>query len=167
MKKIIRDRSIFVVLASIIMAGVMLFCSTHTVASVRLPAEVRSVLGKQADVSFSAFFDEVQAWYDSCEIVDNTVTLTKDSDYDATMKVFDTITGYLTACGNITDEAEMELVGTFSQPLVYFLTEYTMILTYLDMFSAFSLPAEDWATFGESIDALTALYQDYQVNFPG
>lgn len=166
MKKMIRDRSIFVVLASIIMASVMLFCSMQP-DSVRLPSEVRSILGPQADASFSAFFNELEDWYDSCEVTGDAVTLTAEEDFAVMVEVFDSITGYLTACGNITDEAEMELVGVFSQPLVYFLSEYTMVLSYLEMFSAFSLPAEDWATFGESIDTMTALYRDYQVNFPG
>ena len=87
MKKIIRDRSIFVVLASIIMAGVMLFCSVRPMP-VRLPVELRSIMGEQANTSFTVFFNELQDWYDSYEVTEEGVTLTMEMDYQPTAEVF-------------------------------------------------------------------------------
>ena len=86
MKKIIRDRSIFLVLASIIMAGVMFFCSVR-VMPVRMPAEIRAVMGEEAATSFSVFFHELREWYDSYEVTAEGVTLTPDADYDAAIEV--------------------------------------------------------------------------------
>lgn len=166
MKKIIRDRSIFVVLASIIMAGVMLFCSVRP-APVRLPTELRAIMGEQANTSFTVFFNELQNWYNSYEVTEEGVTLSLEKDYEPTADALFSIMDFLTACQEVTDEAEMQMVNTFSQPLMYFLTNFISILGYMEMLSYFPVTVEEWATFGESIDALTALYQDYQVNFPG
>ena len=164
MKKIIRDRSIFVVLASIIMAGVMLFCSVRPMP-VRLPTELRSIMGEQANTSFTVFFNELQDWYDSYEVTEEGVTLTMEMDYQPTAEVFFSIMDFLLACEGITDEEELKMVDTFSQPLMYFLTNYITILSYMEMISFFPLTAEEWASLGETITSMTALYRDYQFNF--
>lgn len=164
MKKIIRDRSIFVVLASMIMAGVMLFCSVRPMP-VRMPAELRSIMGEQASTSFTVFFNELQDWYDSYEVTEEGVTLTMETDYEPSAEVFFSIMDFLLAYQDITNETELKMVDTFSQPLMHFLTNYITMLSYLEMLSFFPMTAEEWASLGETITSTISLYRDYQFSF--
>lgn len=157
MKKIIRDRSIFVVLASIIMAGVMFFCSVR-VMPVRMPAEIRAVMGEEAATSFSLFFHEVREWYDSYEVTPEGVTLTREADYAPAIEVLAHALPFVEAYEAIADLEDLQMVNVYSETYLTFLSEYMTFLMYMDMMGSFPMTVEEWGNLGSAIETLEGIY---------
>ena len=161
MKKMIRDRSIFAVVASVIMAAVMLFCSAQP-APVHLPADARAILGQEADASFSQFFTKLHNWYDSYTVGEDGITLTLENDYEAmgdvVLSAAEFLEAYNTASYAESDETLMVL-ETNCADMLGFLVNYLVVVVTLEQYGAYPMDASQWAALGEAIDGVTALYQ--------
>ena len=161
MKKMIRDRSIFAVVAAVIMAAVMLFCSAQP-APVHLPAEARAILGQEADASFSRFFTELNDWYDSCTVGEDGITLTLENDYEAmgevVMAAAEFVEAYNTASYAESDETLMVLEADCADMLGFFVN-YLVVVVTLEQYGAYPMDAAQWTALGEAIDTLTTIYQ--------
>jgi len=161
MKKMIRDRSIFAVVASVIMAAVMLFCSAQP-APVHLPAEARAILGQEADASFSQFFTKLHNWYDSYTVGEDGITLTFENDYEAmgdvVLSAAEFLEAYNTASYAESDETLMVL-ETNCADMLGFLVNYLVVVVTLEQYGAYPMDAPQWAALGEAIDGVTAIYQ--------
>ena len=161
MKKMIRDRSIFVVVAAVIMAAVMLFCSAQP-APVHLPAEARAILGQEADASFSRYFAKLNHWYDSYSVGEEGITLTLENDYEAmgevvlsTAKFFE---AYNTVSYEENDENLIVLENNCADMLGFFVN-YLVVVVTLEQYGAYPMDTAQWASLGEAIDTLTVMYQ--------
>ena len=161
MKKMIRDRSIFVVVAAAIMAAVMLFCSAQPTL-IHLPENSRAILGQEADASFSRFFTELNAWYDSYSVGEEGITLTFENDYDAmaevVMSTADFMEAYNTASYAESDETLMMLESDCAD-MLGFLVNYLVVVFTLEEYDSYAMDASQWAALGDAIDGVTAIYQ--------
>ena len=161
MKKMIRDRSIFAVVAAVIMAAVMLFCSAQP-APVHLPAEARAILGQEADASFSRFFTELNDWYDSYPASGEGVILMYDTDFAAMENVVLSSSAFLEAydaVGFSENEEDLATVETACADMLGFLVNYLVVVFTMEEYGFYPMEAAEWEALGQTIDDLTAIYQ--------
>lgn len=152
MKKMIRDRSIFAVVAAVIMAAVMLFCSAQPPVP-HLSAECRAVLGQEADTSVSRFLSDMQEWHASYTPEEEGVLLTLENDYAAIVDVLMTALDFVTAYNEASLGPDMMLVAEECADIQNLILNSLVIILTLESSGFFAISAEDWAGLGSDIDA--------------
>ena len=161
MKKMIRDRSIFAVVAAVIMAAVMLFCSAQP-APVHLPAEARASLGQEADASFSRYFAKLNHWYDSYSVGEEGITLTLENDYEAMGEVVMSAAKFFEAYNTVSYEENDEnliVLENNCADMLGFFVNYLVVVVTLEQYGSYPMDTVQWTALGEAIDSLTAMYQ--------
>lgn len=159
MKKIIRDRIIFAVVACIAMAGIIFFCHTQQSAPIHMPEEIRSIMGEEADASFSLYFSELENWYASQTLVNGTVTLSGQDQYDEMCRPLEALNPFLTACGQVTDMEAFAKVEEYLTPMSMFTLIYFNAVEEFYFYGSYTFAAEDWSAMGTALQNMTDYYR--------
>ena len=157
MKKTIAERSIFLVVSCVALAAA-LFLNSMRVPVLRLPEEVEAMVGQEASTAFTAFFTDFQEWYNSCEITEEGVQLTKENDYQTLGNILMSMNAYWEACAQL-DRENMEQIQAFNQPiLVVFMLALNMVMP-LETTDSYVIAAEEWEAIGGYVRDVITVYQ--------
>lgn len=158
MKKTICERSIFAVIACIALA-VSLTVGSVKVIPVTLDPDVQELVGEEAGASFSAFFNDLQIWYQSYKAPEDGVELKADSDYEKLSGVIDSLMPYLEAEPPMETEEDVLFLQEYNMPLAMGTMVLVNMLVQMEMTGSCALGAEDWSTLGTLIDQMVEHYQ--------
>ena len=158
MKKTIRDRSIFAVVACIAMAAIMFFYSTQP-APVRLPQDIRDIVGQEADQSFSLYFSTLQDWYDNQTVTDNGVAFSGQEQYDEMCRPIAALDGFFAAYEQIDNEEDFMKVQEYIAPMLGFTLSYMSVLMEYGSTGSYAFDAEQWPALGNTIQSMADYYR--------
>lgn len=158
MNKTIRDRSIFAVVACIAMAAIMFFYSTQP-APVRLPTDIRAIVGQEADASFSRFFTTLQDWYDNQTPTADGVMLSGQEQYDEMCRPIAALDAFVAAYEQIESEEDFMKVQEYIAPMLGFTLSYMSVLMEFGMSGSYAFDAEQWPALGNTIQSMTDYYR--------
>ena len=160
MKKAIRDRSIFTIIACIALAASVLL-TTVRVTPVCLADDVRELVGAEAETAFNTFFEGVQTWYQEIPVGENGVTIAKDGNFDRMMDVVMTLEPFIMACETeaiASDDAEARLLE-YNRPLTSLLMVMLNLSVIVNSEGSYTFAPEEWARMGEVITEVVGSYQ--------
>lgn len=158
MKKTIRDRSIFAVVACAAMAAIMFFYSTQP-APVRLPTDIRNIVGQEADASFSRYFTALQNWYDDQTPTADGVHFSGQEQYDEMCRPIAALDAFFAAYEQIESEEDFLKVQEYIAPMLGFTLSYMSVLMEFGTTGSYTFDAEQWPALGNTIQSMADYYR--------
>lgn len=161
MKKAVRDRSIFTIIACIALAASMLL-TTVRVTPVHMADDVSALVGAEAEESFNAFFEGVQSWYQEIPAGEDGVVISQQGNFASLMSVVATLGPFIAACEEKaveTEENEARLLE-YNGPLTSLLVVMLNLANIVRAEGSYTFAAEEWARLGEVITNTVAAYQN-------
>lgn len=161
MKKAIRDRSIFTIVACIALAASVLL-TTVRVTPVHLADDVSALVGAETEESFNAFFEGVQVWYQEVPAGADGATISLNGNYAPLLDAVDALAPYIAACESkaMSDKSSVERLVSYNEPLTSLLVVILNLHMVLGAEGSYTFPADEWAAMGQLLDEVVAAYQE-------
>lgn len=161
MKKAIRDRSIFTVIACITLAVCMLAPSV-IVEPVDLAPEMQEVLGEERTEAFSRCLEGFQVWYHDKTMTTEGVVVSQ-ADYDQLEAILTDCITYLNREEVALDSLSAELQEAYEwadMNLAYFMVSVVMpFLEILTQQESYTCEQSVWVSIDTMMDQLIGIYQ--------
>lgn len=160
MKKMIRDRSIFVVVACIALAASVLLTAVR-VTPVHLAEDVRAMVSPEAEVAFTTFFEGIQTWYQETPAGEEGVTISQQGNYARLMDTIMTLEPFITDCETaaMSDADSTARLVEYNGPLTSLLVVVLNLSMVVNAEGSYTFPVDEWAAMGSLLEEVVGAYQ--------
>ena len=162
MKKTIRDRSMFTVIACIVLA-VCILAPKASVKQVKLAPEMEILVGEERTAAFYNFFEKVQVWYNGKTVAADGVMFTQEADFDQVVDIMNDGVTYLDRGETTLDSlspAVQEAYEIADVNMAFFILGVVVQPpNILAQQESYTCDQTVWESIGTAIDDLVGLYQ--------
>ena len=161
MKKTILHRSIFTVVACIALAASVLLTAVH-ITPVHLAADVKDMVGEEAETSFCTFFEGVQTWYQEIPAGADGATVSLNGNYVPLLDAVNALAPYIAACETkaMSDADSVDRLVSYNEPLTSLLVVILNLHMVLGSEGSYTFPADEWTAMGQLLDEVVTAYQE-------